>query len=99
VLPKVHLRFAPINNCRGVKKRIFSPGVRWQARDRAQHERASAMVFFFPLMKKMWRLILNWRQILTDEKIMGLDGTKGIENAEGGAGVHMNSYSRHFGGG
>jgi len=72
VLLKVHLRLAPIDNCGGVKKRIFNPGARWWARERAQHERVLAMVFFFPSMKKTWRSILDWRQILTDEKMIRL---------------------------
>src|SRR5260221_6520764 len=71
-LLKVHLRLAPVDNCGGVKKRIFNPGASWRARDRARCERASATVFFFPWIKKTWRAILNSRRIFTDEKIMGL---------------------------
>src|SRR5258708_37661535 len=71
-LLKVHLRLAPVDNCGGVKKRIFNPGASWRARGRAWRERASATVFFFPWIKKTWRSILNSRRIFTDEKIMGL---------------------------
>src|SRR5260221_4995920 len=72
-LLKVHLRLAPVDNCGGVKKRIFNPGASWRARDRARGERASATGFFFPWIKKTWRSILNSRRIFPDEKIMGLD--------------------------
>ncbi len=44
-LPKGYLRLAPLDSCGGVKNRIFRPGVRWQARDKAQCESICNGVF------------------------------------------------------
>src|SRR5258708_34718071 len=72
-LLKVHLRLAPVDNCGGVKKRIFNPGASWRARDRARREGASATEFFFPWIKEASRAILYSPRLFTDDKAMGLD--------------------------
>ena len=56
----------------GVKCQMINPGAKLHARLKARHERASATVFFFPLIWKMRRLMLLWMRILVASIRMGL---------------------------